>query len=256
MLTRRCIPFTLLTYAVLIAGCASMRQGQEESRGQSESRGQHESSEQGEPTTAVQGEASGDQRFEDRAENPQAGEITAEDGEEGTFGETETAESGLEASETDEERVGRLDGELDESLAEFDSMLSKEMAAIADRRKQAEEEALRERLGDRVKGPADGQTEQAAGEEVAATDAQDPLAAQDPVTEGKSKPSTYRALGSHGGNYGPKGPPIVDEDIIARQLREAFENETDPALREKLWQEYVKYQDRQLSGAFENKSSR
>ena len=36
-------------------------------------------------------------------------------------------------------------------------------------------------------------------------------------------------------------PPADDDDIVARQLREAAENETDPVLREKLWQEYDKY---------------
>ena len=32
-----------------------------------------------------------------------------------------------------------------------------------------------------------------------------------------------------------------DDDIVARQLREAAENETDPELKEKLWKEYEAY---------------
>jgi hypothetical protein len=36
-------------------------------------------------------------------------------------------------------------------------------------------------------------------------------------------------------------PPADDDDIVARQLREAAEKETDPVLKEKLWQEYDKY---------------
>ena len=32
-----------------------------------------------------------------------------------------------------------------------------------------------------------------------------------------------------------------DDDIVARQLREAAENETDPELKEKLWEEYEAY---------------
>jgi hypothetical protein len=36
-------------------------------------------------------------------------------------------------------------------------------------------------------------------------------------------------------------PPANDDDIVARQLREAAERETDPELKEKLWQEYDKY---------------
>ena len=34
---------------------------------------------------------------------------------------------------------------------------------------------------------------------------------------------------------------LVDDDIIARQLREAAIAEEDPALRERLWEEYRKY---------------
>ncbi len=36
-------------------------------------------------------------------------------------------------------------------------------------------------------------------------------------------------------------PDAGDDDVVARQLREAAENETDPELREKLWQEYKRY---------------
>jgi hypothetical protein len=36
-------------------------------------------------------------------------------------------------------------------------------------------------------------------------------------------------------------PITVDDDIIARQLREAALAEDDPALRERLWEEYRKY---------------
>jgi hypothetical protein len=36
-------------------------------------------------------------------------------------------------------------------------------------------------------------------------------------------------------------PLTVDDDIIARQLREAALTENDPALRERLWEEYRKY---------------
>ena len=35
----------------------------------------------------------------------------------------------------------------------------------------------------------------------------------------------------------------IDDDIVARQLREAAEKETDPVLKEKLWAEYRKYKE-------------
>lgn len=33
------------------------------------------------------------------------------------------------------------------------------------------------------------------------------------------------------------------DDIVARQLREAAEKETDPELKKKLWEEYRKYKE-------------
>jgi chorismate mutase len=55
--------------------------------------------------------------------------------------------------------------------------------------------------------------------------------------------------GGHGGGgkgSGPStAPPNVpdgrDDDVIARQIREAAEKETDPELKEKLWKEYIEY---------------
>jgi hypothetical protein len=32
-----------------------------------------------------------------------------------------------------------------------------------------------------------------------------------------------------------------DDDVVARQLREAAEQEKDPEVKEKLWEEYRKY---------------
>jgi len=51
-------------------------------------------------------------------------------------------------------------------------------------------------------------------------------------------------MGSGQGDLGdipPDIPAATDDDILARQLREAAMNETDPALREKLWDEYRRY---------------
>ncbi len=38
-------------------------------------------------------------------------------------------------------------------------------------------------------------------------------------------------------------PDLVSEDIVAKQLREAALSEEDPALRERLWEEYRNYND-------------
>ena len=45
-----------------------------------------------------------------------------------------------------------------------------------------------------------------------------------------------------GPNTTPKNiPDGRDDDVIARQIREAAEKETDPELRDKLWKEYIEY---------------
>lgn len=44
-------------------------------------------------------------------------------------------------------------------------------------------------------------------------------------------------------------PSGNDDDVIARQLREAAEAETDPEIKEKLWEEYRKYKNQQSPGA-------
>ena len=56
-------------------------------------------------------------------------------------------------------------------------------------------------------------------------------------------------MGSAGGSAGGGGPSHVpadvgngnDDDVVARQLREAAMKEKDPQLQEKLWQEYRDY---------------
>jgi hypothetical protein len=48
--------------------------------------------------------------------------------------------------------------------------------------------------------------------------------------------------GGGGPNTAPKNiPDGRDDDVIARQIREAAEKETDPELRDKLWKEYIEY---------------
>lgn len=67
------------------------------------------------------------------------------------------------------------------------------------------------------------------------------------------RPGDLKSDKQGGGGSGPgsvgKGPSSVppgvgtgeDDDLVARQLREAAEKETDPELREKLWKEYQDY---------------
>lgn len=55
------------------------------------------------------------------------------------------------------------------------------------------------------------------------------------------KASPQPAGGGGNGAIAPKTSPGNDNDIVARRLRKAAEQETDPVLRAKLWQEYWNY---------------
>jgi hypothetical protein len=50
---------------------------------------------------------------------------------------------------------------------------------------------------------------------------------------------------SHSGGYAPPAdiPDGSDDDVVARQIREAAMKEPDPKLRERLWEEYRKYKN-------------
>jgi hypothetical protein len=52
-----------------------------------------------------------------------------------------------------------------------------------------------------------------------------------------------RGAVSGGGSGAPDRsiPSGEDDDIVARRLRRAAEQETDPELKEKLWKEYMEY---------------
>jgi hypothetical protein len=116
------------------------------------------------------------------------------------------------------DEVSALDRQLDSSLAEFDEMLLKELDLIraksAEKMRDQKDASETEKENKAEKGKDDGG-----------------LAAQDKSSEG-----TEGAKSHPKNRYDPK-----DDDIVARQLREAAEKETDPELREKLWKEYEHY---------------
>jgi hypothetical protein len=144
------------------------------------------------------------------------------------------------------EEVAALDRQLNTSLAKFDGMLLKEMdeirAGSSEKLQDLAEEAaeaarrLREKGLDvdtsgsksseeGAEGQTDGETGSAEGRTGTETASRD---GSGKGGEGRSNKNQRRA------NY-------EDDDIVARQLREAAENETDPELKEKLWKEYEDY---------------
>lgn len=137
---------------------------------------------------------------------------------------------------TAEEQVAILDGQLEQSTSDFDGMILEEQAR--------QREATRERAN------------------------QDPREQPEPAGPGTAGRNPYEedvamgggaGGGSVGGGMGgvgrsttpPDNPAIYappedipdgrDDDVVARQLREAAMREPDPEIRERLWAEYRKY---------------
>jgi len=97
-------------------------------------------------------------------------------------------------------------------------------------------------FGGAIGGPdAEGEGSMMAGagqNAGAATDGQEKTGA----TSGNNAPPDGKQKGTNSLNPPPADiPDGSDDDIVARQLREAAENEKDPELRDKLWDEYRVY---------------
>ena len=133
-----------------------------------------------------------------------------------------TEQTGAEATQA-------LDAELSTGLGEFDEMLLREQERV----KAA---APRTDAGDGGGGGA-GSSAASSG---ATEQADFGTASQATYGEGAG-PGSPRSAGK---TSAPPGTPDgSDDDVVARQLREAAEKETDPELQKKLWEEYRKYKE-------------
>lgn len=182
-------------------------------------------------------------------------------------------------AQTPDERREVLDRELDASLSAFDAMLLKEQQAAA--AKRAEEASSGGGTGTGEGGEGDGsgtgggasgggKGSGKGGEKGDGKGGSRPTSARDGSRAGGSGDATNdgedRSTGSARGGSRPGGgrttasapegqpptsdasippPPDVgdgrDDDVVARQIREAAMKEEDPAIREKLWDEYRRY---------------
>jgi hypothetical protein len=126
------------------------------------------------------------------------------------------------------EQVAILDRQLEESTRDFDGIIYDE--------ESRQREAARERAAQTIKTAGDAAT-------------------SPPLSEPTARGGMTSAGSGIGGRSGvpssveSKYPPPADipngndDDVVARQLREAAMREPDPAIREKLWAEYRKYKD-------------
>jgi hypothetical protein len=142
-----------------------------------------------------------------------------------------------------QEQVAQMESVLQGSMSTYDGMILREREYISTRENANGSE---EDLEEQVSGPL--------FEEIGTSGS----------AEQEGPGEAYESGGSGGGGYvpaeapsgregdyqpvGPVAPPADipsgdDDDVVARQIREAAMNETDPVLREKLWEEYRKYKN-------------
>ncbi len=144
------------------------------------------------------------------------------------------------------ERTGELDAELEAGLSRFDELLLREQERVR---------ASAPRSGDGAAAGGDGGSgsgaTQSAGDEGlagaagSAAESTGREVRQGEAGDGRPPGAGEGGEGAVGRGAVPPPPPGTpdgrDDDIVARQLREAAEQETDPELRSKLWEEYRRY---------------
>jgi hypothetical protein len=151
--------------------------------------------------------------------------------------------------QTSDERRAALDERLNASLGSFDEQLRKERQQIARERDARQATVTTVAAVDSDPKPDRNQNGEAA--ETAATEL--PHKSSDSHRGATDSPSarsgdlkSEKAAGAAGnargnGAVATEIPDGNDDDVIARRLRKAAEQETDPELKDKLWKEYVEY---------------
>ena len=149
--------------------------------------------------------------------------------------------------QTPDERRAALDKRLNDSLDSFDAQLRKEQQKIAQDRdgRQATVTTVAASAGSTSPEP-DPNAQASSGNEPTP---EGPSGSHRGASESragragdlKSDKSGGGANTSGNGAVAAEIPDGNDDDVVARRLRKAAEQETDPELKDKLWKEYVEY---------------
>ena len=151
---------------------------------------------------------------------------------------------------TAEDKRAQIDRRFDETFAVFDERMRKEQETISQER--AARGGGSGPAGGAVEGEESGDGQSGEGDEGEGMSGEDPYGDGGGRGESTGERSGEQGGGGGVGGGGPlggSGPNTVpadipdgrDDDIVARQLREAAMKEMDPELRERLWDEYRQY---------------
>ena len=154
---------------------------------------------------------------------------------------------------TDDEEVAVLDQQLEEALGRYDEQIHEEFEkAQAERRAHGQasasegHEAGSEQESTRAMDPATP-AEKTSGAEAQTGSRSSSAEVGDPDDDSKEGAEERGNQGAHSAPPPTDIPSGDDDDVVARQLREAAQKERDPVLRDKLWDEYRKYKEQQAS---------
>jgi hypothetical protein len=171
-----------------------------------------------------------------------------------------TAPAGIEIEHenSDGEQIAASVSKFDKSLGQFDEKLLREQDRVKARKPQASVEDSGGGDGSDSgsgtgSGAESGESENGATEGEQSGDQSEGQSNEQGGEQsneqgsGTSSGGDQDASGSRGGSSRSSAPPDTpdghDDDVIARQLREAAEKETDPELKRKLWEEYKRYKE-------------
>lgn len=154
---------------------------------------------------------------------------------------------GSQPKASTEEELAALDASFAQSLGDFDEMLLGEEQKAAARQPRRSASGGADGPGGQEGTEGDSGV-QGQGNEASQTGGGQGSEEDKGVSPSQSSPGSVGS-GRGGGGSGQGGSTgqrdqeglKTDDDIVARQLREAAEKETDPELKEKLWEEYRKY---------------
>ena len=132
-------------------------------------------------------------------------------------------------AETEEEKIRRLEKELEQALAQFDNCIVEES--------KSSEESGGGGAAASASTTASGENESENLKESSSTPSTSIMSDGDINLE----ESNSRQISSSNGSI-PKDVVLIDDDdIVARQLRELAMAEEDPNLRDQLWDKYREY---------------
>ena len=154
-----------------------------------------------------------------------------------------------DAAESPAKSVDALERQLDAELSAFDAAVAESLEDPSDREEPVSSSSgAGGSAGSSVPAANAANRDRGSGDRAGA-----PYVGEKPPPPGLRRPSWAEDADTAAGDSAPAAGQgmqptasedfYADDDVVARQLREAAERETDPELADKLWQEYRNYKE-------------